>query len=260
MKTFAFVNNKGGVSKTSSSANVGAYMSYIEKRVLLIDTDAQGNLTQHFNFYNVEKSLYDAYKDFKRMGKRASVPILQKSKNLYIIPASRKLADMERELVTYNNNQRVLQKLLEPLQEHFDLCIIDCPPSLGLLTDNAVVASDGVIIPIEASQFSLNGVEGIMEYLKNIRLHNDLTFDITGVFMAKFDERKSISTAVHEQVKKYFQDRMFKTVVRTNTEIEKAQANGEDIFVFAKNSNSAYDYGSLSNEILDRINLETETV
>lgn len=253
MITIAVVNNKGGVSKTSSTANIGAYLAYTDKKTLLVDTDPQSNLTQHFNFYEVERSLYNAYLDFKELDIDTKAPILKINDNLYILPASRELSKTERELVTYNNNQQVLKKILKPFQKYFDFCLIDCPPSLGLLTDNAIVSSESVIIPIEASQFSLNGVGGIVDYLKRLKHHNDLDFEISGVFMAKFDERKSISFAVQDEIKKYFKDKMFKTFIRTNTDIEKAQANGQDVFMFAKNSHSALDYANLTEEILKRV-------
>lgn len=258
MKTISIVNNKGGVAKTSSTVNIGAYLAYKGYKVLLVDTDSQSNLTQHLNFYEVEKSLYNAYKDFKKLGVNTKAPILEhkENTNLFILPASKELREMERELVTYNSNQNVLSKILNPLNDYFDFCFIDCPPSLGLLTDNAIVASDSVIIPIEASQFSLNGVEAIIGYLEDLKLHNDLQFDITGVFMSKYDVRESISKVVKNEIEKYFKKLMFNTQIRINTDIKKAQANGEDIFVFAGESNSAKDYSNLADEIIQRTNIK----
>lgn len=253
MRILSDLNNKGGVAKTSSAANLGSYMSYLDHKVLLVDTDPQANLTQHFNFYNVDYSLADAYRDFEANGD-TKLPLLQITENLFIVPSSRDLNRVEREMTAYNNNQERLALLLEPLKEHFDICIIDCPPSLGLLTDNAVVASDSVIIPIEAAQFSLNGVEGIVEYLDRLkRTKRGLNFEIAGVFMTRFDIREGISFAVQNEIKKYFKDLMFETVIRVNTDIKKAQANGENIFVYAKNSNSALDYAQLGNELLARL-------
>lgn len=256
MKTISIVNNKGGVAKTSSAVNIGAYLAYKGYKVLLVDTDSQSNLTQHLNFYDVKKSLYNAYQDYKDLGGKTKAPIIQheENTNLYILPASKRLRETERELVTYNANQNVLSKILKPLQEYFDFCFIDCPPALGLLTDNAIVASDSVIIPIEASQFSLNGVEAIIGYLDDLKLHNDLTFDIAGVFMSKFDVRESISEVVKTEIQKYFHKLMFNTSIRINTDIKKAQANGKDIFVFAGDSNSAIDYSNLADEIIQRTN------
>jgi chromosome partitioning protein len=258
MKTIALVNNKGGVGKTTSSANLAAYLSYIGKRVLLVDTDGQSNLTQHFNIYTVERSICDAYSDYLKDPQNAKAPLVKINENLYLVPASRGLNNMEKLLTTFSNNQSVLKKLLKPFQDKFDYCIIDCPPSLGLLTDNAIIASDSIVIPVEAAQFSINGVTGIVEYLNNLKYHHDLDIELTGAFMAKYDERKSITVAVNEQARKIFGNTMFNTVVRINTAIEQAQADGEDIFTYSKDSNSALDYADLSEELLKR--LESNTV
>lgn len=259
MKTIAILNNKGGVAKTTTTANVGAYLAYLEHRVLLIDCDAQANLTQHFNFYdNIEKSLYNAFYDLKFNSKEAKLPIIKINDNLFLTPSENRLREIEDLLTTYGDPSRALKKLLKPFKDHFDYCLIDLPPSLGNLTKNAVFAADGVIIPIEAGQFSLNGVTNIVAYLEELKNDGDLDFDIIGAFMSKYDERKSISVAVKEKVREYFKDKMFDTSIRINTDIEKAQANGEDIFMFARNSHSALDYGKLSDEILKR--LEPQTV
>jgi len=259
MHIFSIINNKGGVAKTSSVANLGAYFSYLEKKTLIVDTDPQSNLTQHFDSslekFNIKRTLYHAYVDFKEYGIKTEIPIYKINPFLYIVPASNELASMEKELATYNNNQGILTKLLKQFYDHFEFCFIDCPPSLGFLTDNAIVACNSVIIPIEASAFSYKGVDTIINYLEKLKLHNDLYFNLSGVFMSKFDIRESISEAVLSEVKDKFKHLMFNTQIRINTDIKKAQANGEDIFIFSRNSNSAKDYADLADEILERTSL-----
>ena len=189
--------------------------------------------------------------------KEAKLPLLEVNEHLYIVPSDIRLRGIEDLLVTYGDPSRALSRLLKRLMEYFDYCFIDLPPSLGNLTKNAVFASDGVIIPIEAGQFSLNGVTNLVTYLDELKHDGDLKFDILGACMTKYDERKSISIAVKEQVSKYFKGKMFDTTIRINTDVEKAQANGEDIFMFAKSSNSAVDYGKLGDEIIARLNHQT---
>lgn len=256
MKTIAIINNKGGVAKTTTTANVGAFLSYNGYKVLLIDSDSQANLTQHFNFYDeIEATLYDAYQKIKEAPKEAQLPLVKVYNNLFLVPSTDKLREIEDLLITYHDPARALKKLIRPLKEHFDFCLIDLPPALGNLTKNAVFACDGVIIPIEAGQFSLNGVTNIVSFLEEVKEEGDLDFDIIGAFMTKYDERKNISVAVKDQVAQMFGERMFKNVIRTNTDIEKAQANGQDIFRYARNSNSAMDYGNLADELLEKVNV-----
>jgi len=257
MKTISMVNNKGGVAKTSSVANIGACLSYMGNKVLLVDTDPQANLTQHFGYYdNIKSNLYDAYNAVISKEKDISPPLIKHNENLFIIPASGSLKDMEKLLVTQNANQTVLRKVLKPVQELFDFGIIDCPPSLGLLTDNAMAAADFVLMPVEAGIFSLNGIKSIVQHLNDLKTDLDLNYEILGVFMTKYDQRLGISEAVKTEVIKFFGDKFFDRVVRTNVAIADSQASGEDVFAYSRNSNAALDYGELTNQILNRIQYE----
>lgn len=260
MIIIATVNNKGGVAKTTTTANVGACLSYLGYKVLLVDSDPQSNLTQHFNFYDgFERSIYNAYSDARKKPRESKLPIINipKNNNLFLVPSSPKLRNTERELVNYAEPNRVLKKILKNYSDGFDVCIIDLPPSLGGLTTNAIFACDQVLIPIEAGQFSINGVTEIMQYLQELREEADLDFDLLGAFMSKFDVRTSISFAAQEEVSGYFKEKMFNTYVRINTDIAKAQTHGEDIYMFSRNSNSAKDYEELTKEILVRLELVT---
>lgn len=258
MKVISVVNNKGGVSKTSSAANIGAYLSYNQHKVLLVDSDPQANLTQHFNFYEINQSISNSYEEMAaHMKREIKLPLLEVNENLFIVPSAPELREVEKNLVTRQFKETFLKKLLAPLQDHFDYCIIDCPPSLGVLTDNAIFASDGVIIPIESSVFSLNGVKTIVSYFEQLKFSANLDFEIIGVFMAKFDVRNSISRAVKQEVEAFFGDKMFDTSVRINVAITDAQANGMDVFRYSRDCNSALDYARLSDEIVARLNLVT---
>ncbi len=254
MVTLSFVNNKGGVAKTSSTANVGAFLAYNEYKVLLIDNDPQANLSQNFNLYDQEKNISDAYTKLCNRERDVKLPLVKLNKNLFIVPGSNKLNDIEKNMISEPGREYFLKRLLTPLEEHFDFCLVDCPPSLGILTTNSVVTCNGVIIPIEASVFSLNGVKSIMQYLDDLKYSLNAEFDLTGVFMAKYDIRNSISSHVKQEVIKYFKEKMFKTDIRINVAIANAQAEGQDIFYYSKNSNASLDYGNLTDEIIKRIN------
>ncbi len=259
MNTLAIVNNKGGVAKTSSAANIGACMSFLGFKVLLVDSDPQANLTQHFGYYDVTTSIYDAYKAVIEKAKDMP-PLIKHSEELYILPSSMALKDMEKLLVTQNANQGVLKRLLKPLQESFDYCLIDCPPSLGLLTDNALAACDSILMPVEAGIFSLNGVKSMVQYFNDLKEDLDLKYNILGVFMTNFDQRLGISGAVRKELESYFGDSLFERVVRTNVAIKDAQANGQDVFTYSKSSNAALDYGELTKQIINRTVYATEKV
>jgi chromosome partitioning protein len=262
MKTISVVNNKGGVAKTSSAANIGACLSHHGHKVLLVDTDPQANLTQHFGYYedDVTTSINNAYESYIDKDRSAQVPVIKHSNELYIVPSDQKLKETEKRLVMVNNNQNVLRKLLDPIRDIFDYCIIDCPPSLGFLTDNALVASDQILLPIEAGMFSLNGIKNIINHLNEIKYDHNLNFEILGAFMTKYDVRLGISEAVRQEVQKQFGDKFFDRVIRTNVAIADAQANGEDVFTFSRTSNAALDYGDLTTQILKRLEYGKEAV
>jgi len=253
MKTISFVNNKGGVAKTSSTANIGAYLAYSDYKVLLIDTDPQANLTQHFGQYDITISLNDAYSQVVAKKENTKLPILQLNDNLFLSPSSGELREMEKALVTKNAREKVLKKLLKPIESNFDFCLIDCPPSLGLLTDNAIAASDYILLPIAANVFSLNGIKSIIKHFQDLKFDLELDFDILGAFMTNYDSQLTISKATRENVENAFKNKFFSTMIRKNTAIEKAQAEGVDIFAYDRTSHAALDYGELSNEILKSI-------
>ncbi|NLT49457.1 MAG: ParA family protein [Ignavibacteria bacterium] len=255
MITIALINNKGGVAKTTSTASIGAYMSYIGKKVLMIDSDPQANLTAHFNFKKEEQTIYTAFKDFKEDPENAKLPLLKINDCLYLVPSEPDFERIRENVFNYAEPNRILQRLLMPFKEHFDVCLIDLPPAKDVYAKNALFACDGVLIPIQASKFSLDGVNSLVSFLMKLKKEGFLNFEIIGSFLSMYDERKSISTAVKDVVAEFFKEKMFSTVIRINTDIEKAQANGEDIFMFAKNSNSAADYGKLTEELMKRINL-----
>ena len=257
MRIIANLNNKGGVGKTTSAAGIAAYMSYVEKKVLLIDFDPQANLTAHFNFdvKELKETIHTAIVDFKDDPETAKLPLLKINECMYLVPSEPNLELLRENIGNYAEPNRILQHLLKPFEEHFDVCIIDLPPAKDVYAKNALFACDDVLIPIQAAKFSLDGVNTLVSFLMKLKKQGFLNFEIIGSFLSMYDERKLICTETKQVVSAFFKEKMFDTVIRVNTDIEKAQAEGEDIFVYAKNSNAAADYGNLTEEILKRIKL-----
>ncbi len=249
MKTIAVINHKGGVGKTTSAANIGAYFANKGYKTLLVDIDSQCNLTQHFGFYSPAKSIYNAFAD-KENGK---LPLIEVNEKLFLVPSSREFEKMNTELVGRISWESILKRLLAPLEGLFDFCLIDCPPSLGLITQNALVASNYAIIPIEAEFFSFNGIKSIVAALNEVKqVGHDL--EISGVFMTKFDKRKVISKTIRSEVESFFGKIYIDVPVRDNITLSEAQSDGKDIFAYDPSSNGAEDYKKISEELLNRLN------
>ena len=255
MPIISIVNNKGGLAKTSSVANIGACLSHLGHKVLIVDSDPQTNLTQHFGYFkkDIETSIFTAYKSFIDGDKTAQLPLIKHTEELYIAPSQLALKKIEMALVMVNASHLVLKKLLAPLKDEFDFILIDCPPSMGMLTNNAIVASDHLIIPIEAELFSMAGIDGLLEHINEMKEDFTLNFNILGAFMTKYDSRNGISKEVLEEVTKIFGEKLFPVLIRKNVAVADAQANGEDVFSFSRKSNSALDYGTLTTQIINRI-------
>ena len=249
MKVISVVNHKGGVGKTTSVANIGAYFASKGYKTLLVDIDSQCNLTQHFGFYSPAKSIYNAFID-KDNGK---LPVMQINDKLFLVPSSREFEKMNIELVGRLAWEQVLKGLLSQLDSLFDYCLIDCPPSLGLITQNALIASRYAVIPVEAEFFSFQGIQSIVGALSEVKRvgHN---LDIAGVFMTKYDKRKVISKTIQGNVEGFFDKILIDTPVRDNISLSEAQADGKDIFSYAPSSFGAKDYAKISDELLKRLN------
>ncbi len=249
MKTISIINHKGGVGKTTSAANIGAYFAGKGHKTLLVDLDSQCNLTQHFGYYNPTKSIYHAFAD-KENGK---LPIMEINDKLFIVPSSREFEKMNTELVGRISWEAVLKRLLSPMESLFDYCLIDCPPSLGLITQNALVASRYTLIPIEAEFFSFNGIKSIVSALNEIKKVGH-KLDIAGVFMTKYDKRKVISKTICKEVEEFFGSIYINTPVRDNIALSEAQSDGKDIFSYAPKSHGAIDYKKICDTLIKTLN------
>ncbi len=240
-KVISIANFKGGVGKTTSCVNIAAGLAKAGKRVLLLDMDAQHNLTQSFGVS--ADTLTDVTTTYRLLTGSDFAPH-QIAENLFIIPSDLDLIKAEIELVSEFRREYILDRILKPVKADFDFILIDCPPSLGLLTVNAFVASDLIFTPIEAEYLSLKGFSILSEALDKIGI------EIDRVFISKFDGRKILNQSVKDNVLSALGEKAFKTVIRSNVALAEAPTKGQSIFDYAPRSNGATDYQLLTNEIL----------
>lgn len=256
-KIIALVNQKGGVGKTTTSINLTASLGVLRKKVLLIDLDPQGNATTGVgvNKADVEKSTYDLLIDCAELEETI---IKTKFKNLYIIPATINLAGVDIELMEKSKiepgfiRNAQLRKKIEKTKELFDYIIIDCPPSLGILTTNALTACDSVIIPVQCEFFAL---EGIMQLLNTIMLAQkklNPTLDIEGVLLTMLDSRTNLGLEVVEEIKSYFKERVYDTIIPRLVRLSEAPSHGKPILAYDPKSRGTEAYLNLAKEVIER--------
>ncbi len=248
-KVIAVVNQKGGVGKTTTAVNLAACIGTLKKKVLLIDFDPQGNATSGTGIDKEElsASIYDVLiNDFPIK----DAIIETKSKNLSVCPADINLAGAEVELVSIDNRTGLLKKAVDSVRDEYDYILLDCPPSLGLLTLNAFAASDSLLVPIQCEYYALEGLSMLTKSVKSMKqeLNPDLTFE--GVLLTMFDSRTNLSNQVAEEVQKYFPDSVFKTVIPRNVRLSEAPGYGEPIISYDKFSKGARSYLKLAKEVI----------
>lgn len=248
-KILAIANQKGGVGKTTTSVNLGACLAHIGKRVLLVDIDPQGNATSGIGIEKaeVEQCIYDVLVDdveAKDVIKPSPV------ENLYAIPATIQLAGAEIELVPTISREVRLKRALEEVKDQFDYVIIDCPPSLGLLTINALTASDAVLIPVQCEYYALEGLSQLLNTVRLVQKHLNSDLKIEGVLLTMLDARTNLGIQVIEEVKKYFQDKVYKTIIPRNVRLSEAPSHGEPIITYDSKSRGAEVYLELAKEVV----------
>ncbi|MCM3570732.1 AAA family ATPase [Neobacillus mesonae] len=248
-KILSIANQKGGVGKTTTSVNLGACLAYIGKRVLLVDIDPQGNATSGIGIEKavVEQCVYDVLVDDVE-AKDVILPTV--IENLYAIPATIQLAGAEIELVPTISREVRLKRALEEVKDQFDYVIIDCPPSLGLLTLNALTASDSVIIPVQCEYYALEGLSQLLNTVRLVQKHLNKNLKIEGVLLTMLDARTNLGIQVIEEVKKYFQDKVYKTIIPRNVRLSEAPSHGEPIITYDAKSRGAEVYLDLAKEVV----------
>lgn len=242
----SILNYKGGVAKTTTAINLGTALWILGKKVLLIDTDAQCNLTGTLGFDATEgdNTLYEWLKD-----EEITPPVYQRYEGLNFIPASRKLLDIESYLMNKRSRETVLAKRLKNIEEYFDYIIIDCSPKEGVLNDNSMTASQGVIVPVECSSYSMQGMQGIVYSIDDVKNNLNEDLNLLGLVIVKYDKGTKIAREAAKYLEKTFPDKLFNTRIRKCVRFDESPMNHQSIFEFAPESNGAEDYIRLAEEL-----------
>lgn len=257
---FAVTNQKGGVGKTTTVLNIGVFLAIKEKRVLLIDIDPQANLSSGLGITHEPNEIEDLNnKSYKTVydllvNRIPAKEVIQKTRieNLSIIPSGIELAGAEVELVGALSRENILKRSLEEIKDDFDYILIDCPPSLGLLTINSLVSSDQVLIPVQSEYFALEGLGQLINTIKLIKGSLNPSMDIGGVILTMYDNRTNLSRDVASEIEKYFDAKLFKSVIPRNIKLSEAPSHGLSIYEYARASAGGLAYENLTDEIIGR--------
>jgi len=250
MKIISFVNQKGGVAKTTSCVNVGASLADQGKRVLLVDLDAQGSLSISAGFREIGADELTTYELLK--GCSFPEAVREVSQGLHIIPTDIRLSGAEIELSSVPGREFLLREALSPSQGAYDFALIDCPPSLGVLTLMALTASDSVVIPVKADYLALNGMSQLVDVISVVRRRMNPALDILGVVATFYNGRRKLDQQIIQQIETFFPGRLFTTKISQNTALAEAPAIGTNIFEYDSKSKGAQQYRELAQEILTR--------
>jgi len=250
-KIISLANQKGGVGKTTTTINLAASLAVLEQKVLIIDADPQANATSGlgFDLKNVQSSIYECIVDEIEAEK---VILKTDIANLDIIPSHIDLVGAEIEMLNLPNREKVLKNAIEHLKNVYDFIFIDCSPSLGLITVNALTASDSIIIPVQCEYFALEGLGKLLNTIKIIQNRLNKNLEIEGFLLTMFDGRLNLSNQVYEEVKRHFQDMVFETVIQRNVKLGEAPSYGKPVILYDASSKGSINHMNLAREILQR--------
>ena len=254
-KVIAIINQKGGVGKTTTAVNLSALLGAMGQRVLMIDLDPQGNTTSGLGMEVDDKSIYEVI-----MGRMKLTDVMEETefKNLSIAGSDVRLANAELELVEVEKREYRLKTAVQSVQQDFDFIFIDCPPSLGLLTINALGAADSVLIPIQCEYYALEGVASLMNTISRVKKTINPHLEIEGVLLTMLDGRTNLGLQVVDEVKKHFKKQVYATVIPRSVRLGEAPSHGEPIHVYDKRSAGCVAYVHLAKEVLKRNNIKVK--
>lgn len=249
-KIIAITNQKGGVGKTTTSINLASGLAYLNKRVLLVDFDPQGNSTQGIGAPrdHIKATVYDMV-----MGDKSAqnTTLALKRPPVHLIPATIDLAGADLEMVDYKvGRENLLKNKLEVVKDDYDFIIIDCPPSLGLLNTNALTAADSVIIPVQCEYYALEGLTQLLSTIRLVQKLFNTQLHIEGILLTMFDARTKLSVEVQQEVRKYFKERVYKSFIPRNVKLSEAPSRGQSIFEYDVRSEGAKAYAALAKEVI----------
>ncbi len=249
----SFANQKGGVGKTTTAINIAASLATIKKRVLLIDLDSQGNAGTGLGFVrrNHKQSIYGVL-----MGTAGIIENILTTAipNLHILPASAALAGAELDMLDMENREYKLRESVQPIMDNYDYILIDCPPNLGMLTINALTASDYIIIPLQCEFFALEGVQQLLSTINVIKQKWNPNLDILGMVLTMYDKKLGLTHAVEDDVRNTFGDKVFKTVIPRNVRVSEAPSHGKPALFYDFKSTGAQAYLRVATEVVDALN------
>ena len=250
-KIIAIANQKGGVGKTTTSINLAASLGVLEQKVLLIDADPQANASSGLGI-DVDNVEIGTYQILEHSNTPEEAIIKSSAPNVDVIPAHIDLVAIEIELVDKENREYMLKQALASVKDKYDYIIIDCAPSLGLLTLNALTSADSVVIPIQCEYFALEGLGKLLNTIKSVQKIHNPDLDIEGLLLTMYDSRLRLSNQVVEEVQKHFNNMVFETIIQRNTKLSEAPSYGESIINYDATSRGAANYLSLAHEIIKK--------